>query len=81
MCIYSFFNHLFVVSFFVVVFVLTKTVNYFKKKFNSKFMNIYEKEIYSNLILTIEHFTFYKKKYVFRNLVEYVCVCFSFSLA
>jgi hypothetical protein len=44
MCIYSFFNHLFVVSFFVVVFVLTKTVNYFKKKFNSKFMNIYEKE-------------------------------------
>ena len=24
-------------------------------------MNIYEKEIYSNLILTIEHFTFYKK--------------------
>ena len=25
-------------------------------------MNIYEKEIYSNLILTIEHFTFYKKK-------------------
>ena len=28
-----FFNHLFVVSFFVVVvFVLTKTVNYFKKK-------------------------------------------------
>ena len=30
--------------------------------FNSKFINIYEKEIYSNLILTIEHFTFYKKK-------------------
>jgi hypothetical protein len=29
-------------------------------------MNIYEKEIYSNLILTIEHFTFNKKKnYVF----------------
>ena len=27
-------------------------------------MNIYEKEIYSNLILTIEHFTFYKKKYI-----------------
>ena len=26
-------------------------------------MNIYEKEIYSNLILTIEHFTFYKIKY------------------
>ena len=25
-------------------------------------MNIYEKEIYSNLILTIERFTFYKKK-------------------
>ena len=25
-------------------------------------MNIYEKEICSNLILTIEHFTFYKKK-------------------
>jgi hypothetical protein len=25
-------------------------------------MKIYEKEIYSNLILTIEHFTFYKKK-------------------
>ena len=24
-------------------------------------MNIYEKEIYSNLILTIEHLTFYKK--------------------
>ena len=24
-------------------------------------MNIYEKEIYSNLILTIEHFTFSKK--------------------
>ena len=45
MCIYSFFSHLFVVSFFVVVFVLTKTVNYLKKKFNSKFMNIYEKEI------------------------------------
>ena len=41
-------------------------------------MNIYEKEIYSNLILTIEHFTFYKKKYVFRNLVEYVCVFFFF---
>jgi hypothetical protein len=28
-------------------------------------MNIYEKEIYSNLILTIEHFTFYKKKYMY----------------
>jgi hypothetical protein len=28
-------------------------------------MNIYEKEIYSNLISTIEHFTFYQKKYVF----------------
>ena len=28
-------------------------------------MNIYEKEIYSYLILTIEHFTFHKKKYVF----------------
>ena len=28
-------------------------------------MNIYEKEIYSNLIVTIEHFTFNKKKYVF----------------
>jgi hypothetical protein len=30
-------------------------------------MNIYEKEMYSNLILTIEHFTFKpkkKKKYV-----------------
>ena len=25
-------------------------------------MNIYEKEMYSNLILTIEHFTFDKKK-------------------
>ena len=25
-------------------------------------MNIYEKEIYSNLILTIEHFIFYEKK-------------------
>jgi hypothetical protein len=25
-------------------------------------MNIYEKEIYSNLILTIEYFTFYRKK-------------------
>jgi hypothetical protein len=24
-------------------------------------MNIYEKEIYSNLISTIEHFTFYQK--------------------
>jgi len=33
-------------------------------------MNIYEKEIYSNLILTIEHFTFYKKKYM--------CVCVFF---
>ena len=30
-------------------------------------MNIYEKEIYSNLILTIEHFTFYKKK-------KYICI-------
>ena len=38
---------------------------YYLKKFNSKFMNIYEKEIYSNLILTIEHFTFYKKKYMY----------------
>jgi hypothetical protein len=28
-------------------------------------MNIYEKEIYSNLILTIEHFTFYKKNIIF----------------
>ena len=28
-------------------------------------MNIYEKEIYSNLILTIEHFTFYKKIYIY----------------
>ena len=28
-------------------------------------MNIYEKEINSNLILTIEHFTFYKKKYIY----------------
>jgi hypothetical protein len=29
-------------------------------------MNIYQKEIYSNLILTIEHFTFYKNNiYVF----------------
>jgi hypothetical protein len=28
-------------------------------------MNIYEKEIYSNLILAIEHFTFYKKKYMY----------------
>ena len=28
-------------------------------------MNIYEKEIYSNLILTIEHFTFYKKKNIY----------------
>jgi hypothetical protein len=28
-------------------------------------MNIYEKEIYGNLILTIEHFTFYKKKYMY----------------
>jgi hypothetical protein len=34
-------------------------------EFNSKFMNIYEKEIYSYLILTIEHFTFYKKKYLY----------------
>ena len=33
-----------------------KTVNYLKKMFNSKFMNIYEKEIYSNLILNISHF-------------------------
>jgi hypothetical protein len=41
-------------------------IKLFLNKFNSKFMNIYEKEIYSNLILTIEHFTFYKKKiYVF----------------
>jgi RNase P/RNase MRP subunit POP5 len=32
-------------------------------------MNIYEKEIYSNLTLTIEHFTFYKKIYVFNFLV------------
>ena len=30
-------------------------------------MNISEKEIYSNLILTIEHFTFYKKKYTART--------------
>ena len=54
MCIYSFFNHLFVVSLYFVCVCTNK---------NSK---IYEKEIYSNLILTIEHFTFYKKKiYVF----------------
>ena len=66
MCIYSFFNRLFVVSFFFfLVFVLTTTVNYSKEKFNSKFMNIYEKEISSNLILTIEHFTFYKKKKIY----------------
>jgi hypothetical protein len=32
-------------------------------------MNIYEKEIYSNLILTIEHFTFYEKKIYVFNLV------------
>jgi hypothetical protein len=31
-------------------------------------MNIYEKEIYSNLILTIEHFTFYKKKKIYVQL-------------
>jgi hypothetical protein len=31
-------------------------------------MNIYEKEMYSNLILTIEHFTFYKKKIYVYNL-------------
>jgi hypothetical protein len=30
-------------------------------------MNIYEKEMYSNLILTIEHFTFYKQKI-------YICI-------
>jgi hypothetical protein len=37
------------------IFVCTnKNSKLFKKKFNSKFMNIYEKEIYSN-------FTFYKK--------------------
>jgi hypothetical protein len=30
-------------------------------------MNIYEKEIYSYLILTIEHFTFYKKKYLYKK--------------
>ena len=67
MCIYSFFNHLFVVFFFFFICVCTnKNSKLFKKKFNSKFMNIYEKEIYSNLILTVEHFTFYKKKiYVF----------------
>ena len=65
MCIYSFFNHLFVVSFFLLLSVCTnKNSKLFKKKFNSKFINIYEKEIYSNLILTIEHFTFYKKKYI-----------------
>ena len=58
MCIYSFFNHLFVVFFSFLFFVC----KLFKKKFKSKFMNIYEKEIYSNLILTIEHFTFHKKK-------------------
>jgi hypothetical protein len=28
-------------------------------------MNIYEKEINSNLILTIEHFTFYKKNKIY----------------
>jgi hypothetical protein len=28
-------------------------------------MNIYEKEIHCNLILTIENFTFYKKKYMY----------------
>ena len=40
-------------------------------------MNIYEKEIYSNLILTIEHFTFYKKKIYVFNLGIYLnmCVC------
>lgn len=32
-------------------------------------MNIYEKEIYSNLILTIEHFTFYKKKKKYMYLI------------
>ena len=65
MCIYSFFNHLFAVFFiFLFVFVLTKTVNYLKILI-PKFMNIYEKEIYSNSILTIEHFTFYKKKYMY----------------
>ena len=66
MCIYSFFNHLFVVFFFLICVCTIKNSKLFKKKFNSKFMNIYEKEMYSNLILTIEHFTFYKKKiYVF----------------
>jgi hypothetical protein len=32
-------------------------------------MNIYEKEMYSNLILTIEHFTFYKKKYIYMYII------------
>ena len=62
MCIYSFFNHLFVVFFFFICVCTNKNSKLFEKKFNSKFMNIYEKEIYSNLILTIEHFTFYIKK-------------------
>ena len=62
MCIYSFFKELFVVSFFCVCVCTNKNIKLFKKKVNSKFMNIYEKEIYSNLILTIEHFTFYNKK-------------------
>ena len=62
--VYSFFNHLFVVFFFFFFFCVctNKNSKLSKKKFNSKFMNIYEKEIYSNLILTIEHFTFYNKK-------------------
>ena len=58
-CLLSFFFFFFCVC-------TNKNSKLFKKKFNSKFMNIYEKEIYSNLTLTIEHFTFYKKKiYVF----------------
>jgi hypothetical protein len=32
-------------------------------------MNIYEKEIYGNLILTIEHFTFYKKKKIYMYII------------
>ena len=62
MCIYSFFNHLFVVFFFFFICVCTnKNSKLFKKKFNSKFMNIYEKEIYSNLILLLNISHFIKK--------------------
>ena len=65
MCIYSFFKPFVCSLFFCCCVCTNKNSKLFQKKFNSKFMNIYEKEIYSNLIVTIEHFTFNKKKYVF----------------